>query len=283
MKRFRDFFMYEGEWYSRAYVADWLVVCTMWILGWIINFLPVYERGFSIHDPSISLPKKHNQIGGWVNFILATIIPLFFILALGTYRKSLIDIHHGSIALLATRGLAALVTVCLKHSVGRLRPDFLARCKWDKNLEECIGKADSILEGRKSFPSGHASTAFAGMTFLALFLAGQMSAWRFDAPVKPGAVRSSRMVRLSLTFFPLAFATYVAITRLEDHRHHEEDIIVGSLIGILSACIFYILYWTSPFDLRDTTQPRLLYTNRGDVQLTRNTEFELTSQDVESV
>jgi hypothetical protein len=30
-------------------------------------------------------------------------------------------------------------------------------------------------------------------------------------------------------------------------RHHKEDVIVGSLIGILSALVVYLTFWPSPF------------------------------------
>ena len=29
-------------------------------------------------------------------------------------------------------------------------------------------------------------------------------------------------------------------------RHHKEDVIVGSLIGIVSATVCYLIYWPSP-------------------------------------
>lgn len=117
---------------------------------------------------------------------------------------------------------------------GRLRPDFLARCKWDKVLQACTGyylvafliiylstkplrKTKTILDGRKSFPSGHSSTAFSGMTFLALWLAGNTAAWCFGSTKPPGSLRSSRLGCLLLTLLPLSWATFVAISRMEDY------------------------------------------------------------------
>ena len=80
----------------------------------------------------------------------------------------------------------------------------------DRDLEK-------ILDGRRSFPSGHSSTAFAGMTFLALFLAGLTGAWCLTQPVPGGSLLRSKLARLTLTLLPLGFATWVAISRMEDY------------------------------------------------------------------
>ena len=77
-----------------------------------------------------------------------------------------------------TLGVEISVKTILKVSVGRLRPDFLARCQIDPtgaeqlNKEQlskfhvnmatnypCTGNRSEIIEGRRSFPSGHASLA----------------------------------------------------------------------------------------------------------------------------
>lgn len=167
----------------------------------------------------------------------------------------------------------------LKHKIGRLRPDFLARCQWDEVLQACTGKKDSVLSGRKSFPSGHSSTAFAGMTFLALWIAGQTAAWCFHVPKPAASLRSSRMGLLFMTLLPLSWAFFVAISRVEDYRHHKEDIIVGSTIGILSSTICYLVFWPNPFSARNFTnehcgRPRVIYGEEFgrsdmDFQLTR--------------
>lgn len=67
-------------------------------------------------------------------------------------------------------------------------------------------KLSSVEGGRKSFPSGHSSTAFAGMTFLALYLVSQSAGYT-----------SSKLSRLSIIMLPLFYATWVAISRVEDY------------------------------------------------------------------
>lgn len=56
-----------------------------------------------------------------------------------------------------------LVTSMLKIYIGKLRPDFLARCKPDVQRSSvwsviCTGNEDIIIAGRKSMPSGHTSS-----------------------------------------------------------------------------------------------------------------------------
>jgi membrane-associated phospholipid phosphatase len=76
---------------------------------------------------------------------------------------------------------------------------------------------NEILDGRKSFPSGHTSSAFVGMTFITLFLAGKTAALCFSVTPSGGSFLRSRFVRLCLVLSPLFFATWVAITRIEDY------------------------------------------------------------------
>jgi diacylglycerol diphosphate phosphatase/phosphatidate phosphatase len=169
-------------------------------------------------------------------------------------------------------------TEFLKNRVGRLRPDFLARCRWDAALQTCTGKHGVILDGRKSFPSGHASGAFSGMTFLSLWLAGNTAAWCFQSRLPARSVRSTRIGRLVLTLLPMLWALFVAVSRIEDYRHHKEDVIVGSLIGIFSSSVCYLVFWPNPlsarnFALEHTSRARLVYTDREDY---RDAGFELT-------
>ena len=118
---------------------------------------------------------------------------------------------------------------------GRLRPDFLARCSWDDVLGKCTGQVlpnepnyfnlfipvcsppQLILSGRKSFPSGHSSMAFSGMTILTLWLAGKTAAWTFNTPRPAGSLKSSRMASFLLTLLPIFGSSFVAITRLQDY------------------------------------------------------------------
>jgi diacylglycerol diphosphate phosphatase/phosphatidate phosphatase len=63
-------------------------------------------------------------------------------------------------------------------------------------------------------------------------------------------------------------------------RHHKEDIVVGSFIGIVSALLSYMIFWPSPFitssfNFSTYGRPRLLYTEENTSP--EHTELQLTS------
>jgi diacylglycerol diphosphate phosphatase/phosphatidate phosphatase len=64
--------------------------------------------------------------------------------------------------------------------------------------------------------------AFVGMTFFTLFLAGKTAAFCFSITPR-GRFLRSRFARLFLVLSPLAFATWVAITRIEDYVGRSSD------------------------------------------------------------
>lgn len=140
----------------------------------------------------------------------------------------------------------------------------------------------SVEGGRKSFPSGHSSTAFAGMTFLALYLISQSAGYT-----------SSKLSRLFIIILPLFYATWVAISRVEDYvssvaiyayllrvpdvlqRHHVEDVAVGGMIGLVSSIVCFLTYWHSPFS-RVSSSPRSVYGGTDEViERPRHDEYQL--------
>ena len=69
---------------------------------------------------------------------------------------------------------------------------------------------------------------FAGLGFLSLYLSGKIKA--FDS--------QGHVAKLCIVILPLLLASLVGISRVDDYRHHWEDVFVGGLIG---------LYLISPF------------------------------------
>jgi membrane-associated phospholipid phosphatase len=262
----------ESMWWDRSYLIDWAVATAIWLLSIIAESSPVFEREFSTDDPLISHPHMEQQVSGMMNTVLSLFLPLIVVGLIGAYRGSIMEIHHGLLAVWSGRGLTHLITEFLKNRVGRLRPDFLARCRWHAGLQACTGSAHEILDGRRSFPSGHSSGIFASMTFLSLFFASKTAAWCFGKSCPPSSLRASKLARFSLTLLPLFCATWVAITRVEDYRHHKEDVIIGGLIGIISSTVCYLIFWPSPFNTEHLGVPRSLYTDDDD----RDINFDLT-------
>jgi len=181
-----------------------------------------------------------------------------------------------------------LVTQGLKDIMGKPRPDLLARCQ--PNVRDaanyavgglgfqfagapivvdwhiCQQRDDSILaDGFASFPSGHTSFSWAGMTYLTLFLCAKFA---ITIPYLSPAPRSDCLHRafgdeispatngtpchnqaaappvylLIFAFIPVAAATFIAGSRWVDYRHGGFDIISGAFIGIVFAFLGFRLY-----------------------------------------
>ena len=92
-------------------------------------------------------------------------------------------------------------------------------------------------EGRYSFPSGHSSSAFTSMTFLAFYLMGKFHVFSNKHTTCFG-------LQL-LTASPYGLAIFVAVSRTMDYHHHFSDIIAGALLGSGIGVYIYYMYFPS--------------------------------------
>ncbi|KAF2271106.1 lipid phosphate phosphatase-like protein 1 [Lojkania enalia] len=172
----------------------------------------------------------------------------------GRYRLKdrLWELNCGILGLGVAVGAAFTVTGALKNAIGKPRPDIIDRCKiTQENLEKwfeasaqekmklatvalCTQTNDAILQdGFKSFPSGHSSTAFAGLFYLSLYLAAKMHV--LDS--------KGEVWKTFIVLVPTLSAAVVAGTRIMDARHHPFDVLSGSALGILVAWAAYRQYF----------------------------------------
>lgn len=163
-------------------------------------------------------------------------------------------------AFAVAHSVTQVITTLIKNTLGRPRPDFLDRCKpalpsstppvpgqvmGSEGLRNglvtdsvCTALLSShvVIDGFRSFPSGHASTSFTGMVFLALFL---------DALLAHGtrpSRTSTRALRLLSCTVCISLALHIAIGRIADHRHHPTDVLAGTFLGIIIALMVYALH-----------------------------------------
>jgi diacylglycerol diphosphate phosphatase/phosphatidate phosphatase len=154
-------------------------------------------------------------------------------------------------------GTSTLVTQVLKVTVGRMRPDFVARCLglaigetvplvgWSEFRALVAAGCDAsaahrvVDEGLRSFPSGHASTAFSLATTSALLIVGTGVGGRMMRVVGPAVTGFVAGV-------PLILALLCAVSRVVDFRHFPSDVITGCAIGLFSAVLTHMAYFGLP-------------------------------------
>ncbi|KAF2703869.1 PAP2-domain-containing protein [Pleomassaria siparia CBS 279.74] len=168
------------------------------------------------------------------------------------FKDRLWELNCGILGLGLSVCAAFTITGALKNAIGKPRPDLIARCEINEQSREdftsdrfrhqlilatvaiCTQKNDYILQdGFKSFPSGHSSSAFAGLFYLSLYLAAKMHV--LDSK---GEVWKSFIVMV-----PTLAAALVAGSRIMDARHHPFDVLSGSALGILVAWGSYRQYF----------------------------------------
>ena len=183
------------------------------------------------HDPDTSYPIMADTITDTDLAILITVIPIgVFVLGLLCHKK-LSDFHH---ALLTLMEGFALVTLFKRwmNLVGRYRPIYQALL--------LTNSTSQIEDGRQSYPSGHAAYMFLAMSITTLYLLGHLRV--FAMPHRGN---------FALAFFclaPVILATFVAVTRPANHRHHFSDINAGMCIGLFTGIFAYLLNFESILD-----------------------------------
>lgn len=152
---------------------------------------------------------------------------------------------------------AAVFQVFLKWLIGGLRPHFLAVCKPDLPVggpetgrgfgqimytrKICTGDTREINDSLESFPSGHATAAFAGFVFLYLYINAKLKVWSNYHPA---------MWKLALVYAPILGATLIAGTLTIDAYHNWYDIVAGATIGTVMAFSAYRTVYASIWDFR---------------------------------
>lgn len=111
---------------------------------------------------------------------------------------------------------------------------------------DCINQKDKLLRrgGRRSFPSGHTSFAFAGATFCALYSYYWLGKLKTRMNLgRPGVNFPGASVKLGMFCLWYVPAIYVGISRTQDYRHHPGDVFGGAIIGTLTTFACFLQYY----------------------------------------
>jgi membrane-associated phospholipid phosphatase len=180
---------------------------------------------------------------------------------------------------------STLFNSLLKIFIGSLRPHFLTICNpvnpppfpgrglmrtWYTPGQVCTRPAGKVKEAQMSFPSGHASAAFAGFGFLALWINARWKVLadggRFRdhdgtrasaALASGGEVMPQRVHHWKFVLFvaPLCIAFLIAGSKVRDGWHHPVDVVFGALVGTLFAHWAYRMVYRSVYDWRTNHIP----------------------------
>jgi len=245
---------------STKLIIDYVTVLVILLLHFVIKKIPPHERKFSITEESISHPYLGiEQISESLLIAIISLIPIVVgIVFITLYKGNSNEYHQFILALATSIGLTIDIVGFIKLLFGRFRPDFLSRCNIDYNkvndiiastytvggvpigenrlfdISICKNTDLEVLdEGRRSFPSGHASSTFSSFIILTLFMIGKLRIFN----------RRSCIWRLLVSSLPLFGAIYIVSTRYQDNLHHWSDLLAGAIIGTIVGSIVYHFFY----------------------------------------
>ncbi|KAL8932256.1 MAG: hypothetical protein Q9211_006426, partial [Gyalolechia sp. 1 TL-2023] len=254
-----------------SYILDYVIIVVLFIAFYALDSVEPYHQHFSLRNYTLQYPYAvHETVPVALLFVLGMIIPALIIAlyallidglfsrhketvprdghrTLGKYRLKdrLWELNCGFLGLLLSQGTAFVITGALKNATGKPRPDLIDRCQplagsadapvyGLSNYTICTQTDNKILkDGFRSFPSGHSSSAFAGLFYLSIYLAAKMHV--LD--------NRGEVWKTFIVLIPTLGAALIAISRIMDARHHPFDVISGSLLGTVVAWAAYRQYF----------------------------------------
>jgi len=221
---------WKSPWFHRSYIGDYVAVAVLVIASLVIQAaVTPFARTLPAADIGVaSYPLKADIVPDWVVPVVALIIPILIFLCFQIYVRSVHDLHNATLGLGCAMSLTLLITTVLKFLTGRPRPDALA-----------LGGKDA----HESFPSGHSSESFAGLTFLSLYLAAKWHVFALQRLEDKTVVHKGSFVTGLGALFPLVVAGFIAVSRTMDYHHNFSDVLAGSVLGAGIACWAYLLFY----------------------------------------
>ncbi|PVF96354.1 acid phosphatase/Vanadium-dependent haloperoxidase [Serendipita vermifera] len=240
--------------------GDWIILIIGEVIAQVVGDVKPFHQLFSVLDPTISFPKaEHEKVPSYMLYVYCFGVPIVVILITtlvfgpGKLKRRLFLLNWGLLGVGASVIAAQIFTETIKFIVGRPRPDLLSRCKPDAARAQAAFTQTAVTlfstsictttdvkelnDGFRSFPSGHASMSFAGLTYLALFLAGRLHLFT------PHSTHGKHLYAYALSGAPLLLASFVTFSRVSDFRHRLSDVVGGALIGIFFGVLAFRYYY----------------------------------------
>jgi len=264
--------------FLKFYLADICLGIILLGVGIKVSTSDPYDRFFQERDPTISFPwVTTEEVPISLLAVVAYVIPAILIIVSqilmqlsvrkfkheresSSYTQYLFMPHLG---LIEGLGVTTFITQLLKNFCGRKRPNFFAMCNYKGyrtaletgnftyynsvtvagaigSLEHCLETDGAVLrEAQYSFPSGHSSTIFAGLTFLCLYFLHIVPKHFFKGRFgTPSGIRFLPIHIVVMTLL-MSSAAYVAGTRTRDYWHNFDDILAGAVLGFGVSCFTF--------------------------------------------
>lgn len=241
-------------------IVDWVLLIIFYCVIQVVSDIEPFERQFSLDDVTISHPHKGDSIKMSQLMIFCFVFTLVIIIACQLYKRSLKSgLNQAILGLYLSYFFTGFICNVISRLVGRYRPDFLSVCNVDfskieqqnnmynssnlinygpsklYDLSICTASPKDLIDERLSFPSGHSFTSSSYMSFIALYIAGQIHL--LDG--------KSYIWKYFAVAIPYIIAIAVASSRVHDYRHHWQDVLAGSLIGFIVSTLTYFYFYPS--------------------------------------
>ncbi|KAJ7067000.1 phosphatidic acid phosphatase type 2/haloperoxidase [Mycena amicta] len=263
-----------------------------WVLGVLIALFANFFFDRFQHIPDFDLTDtsiQHSFIAKEVfpNSTLVFILVFCYVLLVASnliLSRNMWDLHHALLGLTVSFAFTGTFVELVRITVGRPRPDFIARCNPFENatnahffglanLTVCQTPATDpiIKDGMRSFFSGHACLSSAGLGYNSLYWAGKMQLFN----------QRGFTSKAWLVFSPLMVSIWICITRVTDHRHHFEDVTLGFFVGLIPTYVFYRQFYPSLEDPHSDLPYPLRFPPSGKRSWAPKTWFSSTTPDVD--
>ncbi|KAL7568540.1 hypothetical protein ACA910_002653 [Epithemia clementina (nom. ined.)] len=252
-----------------------------------IPYQVLENSGEYVRNLSIDETFEGETISSTLLLVLSTILPLALqeILSYGRLsarEMSYYDMHATLCAYLVAFSINSIVTDSVKLYVGYLRPIFYEMCQPDEGYSECMAENGGGNYIRKSFPSGHASFSFNGLTLLTLYIHSRFGMGQrtrdlrrqrrlamIESSTSMGGERlvtdsnnnnnremvedastlleqtldvQARIISL-LSLLPMGLALFIATSRIVDNLHFPADVVGGAVVGASIASFIHGLWF----------------------------------------
>ncbi|KAJ3992813.1 phosphatidic acid phosphatase type 2/haloperoxidase [Lentinula boryana] len=226
-----------------SYSVDWTILILVALFAQLyLNQFQQFPE-FDLTDTSIQFSIKEVQTVS--NGLLAAVLVIpYLAIIVGNLLfnfRNWWDLHASLLGLTAVYSASGSFVQFVRVTVGRPRPDFIARCNPAAgsvnspffgltNITICQSTDSAFIkDGMRSFFSGHAILSAAGLGFMSLYWAGKLHLFN----------RQAYTYKVWLVFSPLVLSIWICLTRVADRRHHWNDVATGFIIGLLFTYIFY--------------------------------------------